>query len=161
MLLPSALVSLARTEWGISVPNTLNFAAIGLPQQGGDFPGKVGTVSTIVSRMPSIWSLGFSCRLTLLMVDSSCSRPLAGRYSAWDGDYDPVGAASALTVSIPREGWQSIRIWEYCPLSVSSTAAESSRGSWHSPGIPPCRRAGCRQASGPRPPGGAGCPRRV
>ena len=28
-------------------------------------------------------------------------------------------AASALTVSIPREGWQSMRIWEYCPFSVS------------------------------------------
>ena len=31
---------------------------------------KLVRLSTIVSRMPSIWSLGFSCRLTLLMVDS-------------------------------------------------------------------------------------------
>ena len=30
-----------------------------------------------------------------------------------------LAAARALTVSIPRDGWQSIRIWEYCPLSVS------------------------------------------
>ena len=44
--------------------------------------------------------------------------------------------------------------WDY-------TAAGWSLGSWRSPGTPPCRRAGCRRASGPHPPGGAGCPRRV
>ena len=80
---------------------------------------KLVRLSTIVSKMPSIWSFGFSCRLTLLMVDSSCSRPLAGRYSAWTGTMIRLAAAKALTVSIPRDGWQSIRIWEYCPFTVS------------------------------------------
>ena len=31
---------------------------------------KLVRLSTIVSNIPSIWSLGFNCRLTLLMVDS-------------------------------------------------------------------------------------------
>ena len=36
-----------------------------------------------------------------------------------NGNDDPIRSASVLTVSIPREGWQSMRIWEYCPFSVS------------------------------------------
>ena len=36
-----------------------DFAAVGIPQQGADLFGKVGTaVSTMVSRIPSICSLG-------------------------------------------------------------------------------------------------------
>ena len=42
--------------------------------------------------------------ILLTMVDSSCSKPLAGRYSAWTGTMILLAAASALTVSIPREG---------------------------------------------------------
>ena len=47
------------------------------------------------------------CRRTLLTVDSNCSRPLAGRYSAWTGISRRLAAARALTVSIPKDGWQS------------------------------------------------------
>lgn len=43
---------------------------------------KLVRLSTIVSRIPSIWSLGLICRFTLFTVESSCSSPLAGRYSA-------------------------------------------------------------------------------
>ena len=65
---------------------------------------KPGTTGYEVSRIPSIWSLGLICRFTLLTVWSSCSRPLAGRYSAWTGIMTLLAAANALTVSIPREG---------------------------------------------------------
>ena len=109
--------------------------------------------------MPSIWSLGLSCRLTLLMVDSSCSSPLAGRYSAWTGTMILLAAASALTVSIPREGWQSIRIWEYCPFTVARycrrmvsrlmafTKLTSMPDSWMSAGIRSTPSGWCRMPS--------------
>ena len=45
------------------------------------------------------------------------------------------------------------------PLPCPDTAAGWSHGSWHSPGRPPYRRAGCRRASGQPPPGGARYPR--
>ena len=54
--------------------------------------------------VPSIWSLGLICRFTLLTVWSSCSKPLAGRYSAWTGIITLLAAANALIVSIPKEG---------------------------------------------------------
>ena len=120
---------------------------------------KLVRLSTIVSRIPSIWSLGFNCRLTLLMVDSSCSRPLAGRYSAWTGTMILLAVASALTVSIPREGWQSMRIWEYCPFTVSRycrrivsrlmafTRDTSMPESWMSAGIRSTPSGWCRMPS--------------
>ena len=67
-----------------------------------------------------------------------------------------LAAASALTVSIPREGWQSIRIWEYCPLSVSRycrrmvsrlmafTKLTSMPESWMSAGIRSTPSGWCR-----------------
>ena len=67
-----------------------------------------------------------------------------------------LAAASALTVSIPREGWQSIRIWEYCPFSVSRycrrmvsrliafTRDTSIPDSWMSAGIRSTPSGWCR-----------------
>ena len=90
------------------------------------------------------------------MVDSSCSRPLAGRYSAWTGTMILPAAAKALTVSIPREGWQSMRIWEYCPFTVSRycrrivsrlmafTRDTSMPESWMSAGMRSTPSAWCR-----------------
>ena len=117
---------------------------------------KLVRLSTIVSRIPSICSLGLICLRTLLMVCKSCSKPLAGRYSAWTGIITLLAAASALTVSIPREGWQSIRIWEYCPFSVSRycrrmvsrliafTRDTSIPDSWMSAGIRSTPSGWCR-----------------
>ena len=61
-----------------------------------------------------------------------------------------------MTVSIPRDGWQSIRIWEYCPLSVSRycrrmvsrlmafTRETSMPESWMSAGIRSTPSGWCR-----------------
>lgn len=57
-----------------------------------------------------IFSFGLICRCTLLMVCKSCSRPFAERYCACTGIRAVSAAASALMVSIPREGVQSNRI---------------------------------------------------
>ena len=68
-------------------------------------------------------------------------------------------AASALTVSIPREGWQSMRIWEYCPFTVSRycrrivsrlmafTRETSMPESWMSAGIRSTPSGWCRMPS--------------
>ena len=67
-----------------------------------------------------------------------------------------LAAASALTVSIPREGWQSMRIWEYCPFTVSRycrrmvsrlialTNDTSMPDSWMSAGIRSTPSGWCR-----------------
>ena len=121
---------------------------------------KLVRLSTIVSNMPSIWSLGLICRFTLFTGLEQLFQALGGQVLRLNGDYDPVAAARALTVSIPRDGWQSIRIWEYCPLSVSRYCRRMVSRLMAFTRRPPCRRAGCLRASGQRPPGGAGYPRR-
>ena len=63
----------------------LDFAAVGLPQQSGDLSGKVGAVVHHRQQDAVDLELGVQLPLDLVMVDSSCSRPLAGRYSAWTG----------------------------------------------------------------------------
>ena len=67
----------------------------------------------MVSRMPSIFSFGLICRRTFCTVCKSCSRPFADRYCACTGIRVVSAAASALTVSIPREGVQSSRMKSY------------------------------------------------
>ena len=66
-------------------------------------------------------SFGLSCLCTLETVCRSCSRPLADRYCACTGMSTLSDAASALTVSIPSEGIQSMRMWLYCRFTPSST----------------------------------------
>ena len=104
ILLPSALVSLARTRVGDLGAEHLDFAAVGLPQQSGDLSGKVGAVVHHRQQDAVDLELGFSCRLTLLMVDSSCSRPLAGQILRLDGDYDPVGGGQRVDREHPQGG---------------------------------------------------------
>lgn len=79
-------------------------------------PFKVKDDDAMMETADSIRQYGV---LVPAIVESSCSSPLAGRYSAWTGIMIRLAAASALTASIPREGWQSMRIWEYCPFTVS------------------------------------------
>ena len=67
-------------------------------------------LSVIVSRIPSIFNFGLICRRTFCTVCKSCSRPFADRYCACTGIKVVSAAASALTVSIPREGVQSSRM---------------------------------------------------
>ena len=73
----------------------------------------------MVSKIPSTCNLGLSWRFTFPMVESSCSKPFAGKYSDWTGMIIRSAAAKAFTVSIPKDGWQSIRIWEYCSFILS------------------------------------------
>ena len=81
-----------------------DFAAVGFSQQSRNLLGKVGAVVHHRQQDTVDLELGLICRFTLLTVWSSCSRPLAGRYSAWTGIMTLLAAANALTVSIPREG---------------------------------------------------------
>ena len=55
----------------------LDFAAIGLPQQGGNLLGEVGAVVHHRQQYAVDLELGLICRFTLFTVWSSCSRPLA------------------------------------------------------------------------------------
>ena len=59
-----------------------DLAAIGLPQERGDLFGKVGSAVHHRQQDTVYLELGLICRFTLFTVESSCSSPLAGRYSA-------------------------------------------------------------------------------
>ena len=67
-------------------------------------------LSTIVNRMPSIFSFGLICRLTFAMDCISRSSPFAERYDGWDGMITLSAAASELIGIIPSDGIQSMRI---------------------------------------------------
>ena len=67
-------------------------------------------LSTIVKRMPSIFSLGLICRLTFAMDCISRSSPFADRNDGCDGMITLSAAASELIGIIPSEGIQSMRI---------------------------------------------------
>ena len=75
-------------------------------------------------RFNALWCVGWPVLLAVYSFSFSASCPAATsrskslwyrrsckmRYSAWTGTMILLAAASALTVSIPREGWQSMRI---------------------------------------------------
>src|SRR4051794_10327364 len=67
-------------------------------------------VSYIVARIPEISSDGFSRSLTLSIVSTSRATPRREKYSHSSGMITPWAAVSALTVSSPRDGWQSMRM---------------------------------------------------
>ena len=67
-------------------------------------------LSTIVSKMPSIFNLGLICRLTFAIDCISRSSPFAERYDGWDGMITLSAAASELIGIIPSDGIQSMRI---------------------------------------------------
>ena len=66
--------------------------------------------SYIVPSTPSIFSRGFSRSVTLSIVVFSSATPRSAKYSHSSGTITPSEAVSALTVSRPSEGWQSIRM---------------------------------------------------
>lgn len=65
----------------------------------------------------------------LLTVDKSCSSPLAGRCLCLNGNYDPVRSRQRIDRK-HLTGWQSIRIWEYCPPVCPDIAVKPFHGSW-------------------------------
>ena len=65
-------------------------------------------LSYIVARMPSISSRGLSRSCTFSIVSTSSATPRRAKNSHSSGMSTPCAAVSALTVSSPSEGWQSI-----------------------------------------------------
>ena len=66
--------------------------------------------STMVIRIPSIFSFGLICRRTLLMVRISRFRPFVERKSGADGMITLSAAARALMDIRPKDGIQSMRM---------------------------------------------------
>lgn len=66
--------------------------------------------SNIVARMPSIVRPGLSRSVILSIVSTSRATPRMAKYSVSSGMITPWAAVSALTVSRPSEGWQSMRM---------------------------------------------------
>ena len=64
----------------------------------------------MVSRKPSISSVGFRRDLMIRMVLSNCAIPSRAKYSACTGISTESEAVSALTVMMPNDGEQSIRM---------------------------------------------------
>ena len=77
--------------------------------------------SNIVPSTPSISSLGFNRSRTLSIVVLSRATPRSAKYSHSSGTITPSEAVRALTVSRPREGWQSMRMTSYSASAGWST----------------------------------------
>jgi hypothetical protein len=110
MLPPLREHSAARTECGISVSNTRIFCPIVAFREAMMFLALLVRLSTIVSRIPSMRSLGLIVRLTLETEPNRRFRPLVDKKLGCDGMIRLSAATRALIVIIPREGMQSIRI---------------------------------------------------
>ena len=64
--------------------------------------------SNMVTRMPETSKLKFRRSRTLATVSVSSARPRSEKYSATIGMMTPSAMVSALTVSRPSDGWQSM-----------------------------------------------------
>ncbi len=78
----------------------------------------------MVASSPSISSSGLSRSCTFWIVSTSIATPRRAKNSHSSGTITPSDAVSALTVSRPSEGWQSMRMKSY-----SATAGASARES--------------------------------
>ena len=133
----------------------LDFAAAGFPQQGGDLLGKVGAVVHHRQKYPVNLELGLNLPLHLVYSLEQLFQALGGQILRLDGDYDPVGSSQGVDREHPQGGL-AVRIWEYCPLSVSRycrrmvsrlmafTRETSIPESWMSAGIRSTPSGWCR-----------------
>ena len=80
---------------------------------------KLVRLSTIVSRIPVYLELGVDLPLYLVFSGEQLFQPFGGQILRLNGNYDPARSGQRIDCEHPREGWQSMRIWEYCPFSVS------------------------------------------
>ena len=64
--------------------------------------------SYMVASTPSMDSAGFNRSWTFSMVSTSRATARSAKNSAVSGMITPCAAVSALTVSSPRDGWQSM-----------------------------------------------------
>ena len=104
MLLPSPDASAARTERGISVSNTRTLPPNVERRAAIMLLALLVRPSTMVIRIPSIFSFGLICRRTLLMVRMSRFRPFVERKSGADGMITLSAAARALMDISPKDG---------------------------------------------------------
>src|ERR1022692_3668395 len=90
--------------------------------------------SYIVASSPSMVSFGLSRLDTFSIVSISNATPRIAKYSHSSGTSTPSEQASALTVSNPSDGWQSVMITSYSGSSGSSTrpSTNSRPTSWTS-----------------------------
>src|SRR5215472_15117921 len=77
--------------------------------------------SYMVASSPSMVSFGLSLVETLSIVSISKATPRMAKYSHSSGTSTPSAQASALTVSSPSEGWQSISTMSYSGSNGAST----------------------------------------
>ena len=82
----------------------LNFAAVGLPQQGGDLLGKVG--AAVHHRQQDAIDLELGVQLPLDLVDGGQQllQALGGQVLRLNGDYDPVGCGQRVDCEHPQGG---------------------------------------------------------
>ena len=82
----------------------LDFAAVGLPQQGGDFFGKVGAV--VHHRQQDAVDLELGVQLPLDLVDGGQQllQPLGGQVLRLDGDYNPASGGQSVDREHPQGG---------------------------------------------------------
>ena len=79
----------------------LDFAAVGLPQQGGDLLGKVGAVVHHRQQYAVDLELGVDLPLHLVYGLEQLFQALGGQVLRLDGDYDPVGGGQGLIDILP------------------------------------------------------------
>ena len=82
----------------------LDFAAIGLPQQGGDLFRKIG--SAVHHRQQDAVDLELGVQLPLDLADGGQQlfQALGGQVLRLDGDYDPVGCRQCIDRKHPQGG---------------------------------------------------------
>ena len=74
----------------------LDFAAVGLPQQGGNLLGKVGAVIHHRQQYAVDLELGIDLPLHLVYGLEQRFQALGGQVLGLDGDYDPVGGCQRV-----------------------------------------------------------------
>src|SRR5699024_9777885 len=92
---------------GNLAPEHLDFAAIGLPQQGGDLLGKVGAVVHHRQQYAVNLELGIDLPLHLVYGLEQLFQALGGQILCLDGDYDPVGGGQGVDRE-HTQGWLAV-----------------------------------------------------
>ena len=85
----------------------LDFAAVGLPQQGSDLFGKVGTVVHHRQQDTVDLELGVDLPLHLVYGLEQLFQALGGQVLRLDGDYDPVGGGQGVDRE-HTQGWLAV-----------------------------------------------------
>ena len=153
MLLPSALISLARTEWGISV-NTLVLLP-GLLQQGGNL-GEVGAVVHHRQQYAVDSGLGVDLPLHLVYGLEQLFQALGGQVLRLNGDYDPVGGGQGVDRE-HTQGWLAVnQDMGILSLERVQILPQDGLSSWRSPGHLHAESWDVCGHQGQRTPGGAG-----